>query len=312
MPIRFACPHCHQKLTVSSRKAGSAADCPRCKRQLAIPDPPPGPAVAEEPEARSRESGVGSQESGIPGQDEVAADLEPAFGHWPLFTGHSPSTSSGSQGFEGLELVYDTSEEPRKPEASPMHRDLIAVPRYVLYLQGGLIAVVALAAFAIGLLAGGTLSPSAAPAAPQACLISGSVTYASGTRNLPDEGAVVAIVPQSAERPDEKATIEGLRPGDPTPDAAHSGVAVLRGLGGGYARADAAGQFELRVPDRGTYLVLVVSREKRARSADEIQTADLLQLGPYFKNAADLLAGHRYQLTMEPIRGDRHLHVAFE
>jgi hypothetical protein len=312
MPIRFTCPHCHQKLTVSSRKVGSAADCPRCKRQLTIPDPPPGPKVVEKSGVASGESTIKSQGSEASGPEPLARSSEPITDHWTLDTGRSPSSSSDPQGFEGLELVYDNCDEPREPQGSSMHGDLIAVPRYVLYLQGGLIAVVALTAFAIGLLAGGTLSPSAAPPAPQACVISGSVTYAAGTRNLPDEGAVVAIVPQAAERPDEKAPIEGLRPGDPTPDAAHPGVAVLRGLGGGYARADAAGQFELRVPDRGTYLVLVVSREKRARSADEMETTDLLRLGPYFKNAADLLAGHRYQLTLEPIRGDRHLNVAFE
>src|SRR5205823_15025932 len=45
MPIRFACPHCHQKLSVGARKAGMTADCPRCKRVLTVPPAPPEPPI---------------------------------------------------------------------------------------------------------------------------------------------------------------------------------------------------------------------------------------------------------------------------
>lgn len=217
------------------------------------------------------------------------------------------------RGFEGLELVYDNVDARPSVPAPPVAADLIAIPRYAIYIQGGLLAVVAFFAFIIGLLAGGTLlSGPARPAAPQACLITGSITYASGPRQLPDEGAVIAVIPQTANRPDEKAPIAGLRPGDPTPDADHRGIAILRELGGGYTRADAGGRFQIRVPDRGRYLVLVISHDKQARSADEINTADILKLGPYFANAADLLGDRRYQLTQESLRGDKQLSIAFQ
>ena len=39
MPIRFSCPHCTQKLSVSTRKAGKTANCPRCKKELTVPAP---------------------------------------------------------------------------------------------------------------------------------------------------------------------------------------------------------------------------------------------------------------------------------
>src|SRR6185369_9352245 len=39
MPIRFSCPHCSQKLSVSTRKAGKTANCPRCKKELTVPAP---------------------------------------------------------------------------------------------------------------------------------------------------------------------------------------------------------------------------------------------------------------------------------
>jgi hypothetical protein len=214
-------------------------------------------------------------------------------------------------GFGGLEIVYDAPRTPQPRPPSPA--DLIAVPRYVIYLQGGLLALVSFISFVIGILAGGTLlSGRAPPSAPQACLISGSITYASGPRQLPDEGAAIAMIPQSASRPAEKAPIEGLRPGDPTPDASHRGIAILRELGGGYARADAGGRFQVQVPKGGRYLVLVISHEKQARSADEVDTADVLKLGPYFVNAADLLGDRRYQLRQETFRGDKQLSVAFQ
>jgi hypothetical protein len=129
---------------------------------------------------------------------------------------------------------------------------------------------------------------------------------------LPDEGAAIAVIPQTQDRPAEKAPIEGLRPGDPTPDAGHRGIAILRELGGGYARADAGGRFQVRLPSRGRYLVLIISHEKPVRSADEIDTADVLKLGPYFVNAADLLGDRRYQLRQETFRGDKQLSVSFQ
>lgn len=360
MPIRFACPHCRQKLTVSVRKAGNQADCPRCKQNLTIPTPPPQPAVErKEPALAAAVAGAtaAQTEVDVPPQPQPAVtdDHQAAEGAATSPTGvpeaieqpdaQGPGVFGGQHvcqmdtpvlpktpdplltaaqtesayftpdegGFEGLELIYDTDAERDEPAAPPVHGDLVAVPRYVIYIQGGLIAVVALAAFAIGLLAGGTMLPqNNGPRAPQAAVIRGTVTYSTAGRSLPDEGAVAVVIPEGAERPDEKAPIAGLRPTDSVPATSHRGLAILRDLGGGYARADAAGQFMIELPDRGRYLVLVISREKRSRSAGEISTADILKLGPYLDNAADLLADRRYQLTAETIRGERRIEVAFE
>jgi hypothetical protein len=213
-----------------------------------------------------------------------------------------------------MELVNDTTESQTTSQpAFAEHTEWVAIPRYVLYLQGGLLGIVALVAFAIGMLAGGAiLTQPPAPAAAQACVIRGSVTYASGPRQLPDEGAVIAILPQSQTKPDEKAPVAGLRPDDPTPGDTNRGIAILREIGGAYARTDANGRFELQVPDRGRYLVLVVSNRSLLRSVEQIQTGDILKIGPYFDNAADLLGNHRYQLTPESFQGDRDFPVVFD
>lgn len=332
MPIRFACPHCHQKLSVSSRKAGTSADCPRCKRKLSIPTPPPEPArpaparpqVAAQPPVSKPAIFIGPETTPAekfqpPAAEQFVAAAVPATETAVAVAelppqAEDPIWTPDPAGYEGMELVYDTTESTAISQpAFAEHTELVAIPRYVLYLQGGLLAVVALVAFTIGLLAGGAiLTQPPTTAAAQACVIQGSVTYASGPRNLPDEGAVIAIIPQTQSKPDEKAPVAGLRPDDPTPGDTHRGIAILQSLGGGYTRADANGRFQVQLPDRGRYLVLVVSSRSQVRSIEEIQTGDILKLGPFFDNAADLLGNHRYQLTQESFRGDRDFDVAFE
>ncbi len=311
MPIRFACPHCRQKLSVSSRKAGRTADCPRCRAAIQIPQPAEG--IAE------RELAPAVSAAPVPAAVAATEFVVPAEAEPP------PAQSLGEQQSldeqyaapplerDELELVYDTSDDAAEYAAADEPPDLISVPRWILYLQGGLLAVVALASFTIGLLAGSTFSSGqTGPREPQACLIEGTINYAAGNRNLADEGAVVAVIPQNQQRPDEKAPAIGLRPEDTTLGEHNRGVAILRELGGGYSRTDQRGRFQVRVPDRGKYLVLVISRSRQMASLDEISTADLLKLGPYFDNAADLLGKQRYQLTQEVVRGDRRLNVVFE
>ena len=173
--------------------------------------------------------------------------------------------------------------------------------------------MVALVSFALGLIAGGAFSGgSASPSEPRACTLEGTINYAAGNRHLPDPGAVVAVIPDGAARPQRKAPVSGLRPDDATPDENHHGIAILRELGGGYTRTDDRGRFQLRVPDRGKYLVLVVSNNRQVQDLEDISTADLVKLGPFFDNAAGLLGRHQYRLTSEIVRNDRQLNVVFE
>jgi len=298
MPVRFACPHCRQKLSVSSRKAGREAHCPRCQRLLTIPAVEADRIAPQEPE--SKHDPLTSSEQAASSAEFVIAP--PA--------ADEPQLAFG--GAEEFELVFDTTDDAAVNAPEDAHPDWIAVPRLVLYLQGGLLAVVALVSFALGLIAGGAFSGGAAPSAPRACTLEGTINYASGNRNLPDPGAVIAIIPESGQRPQRKAPVSGLRPDDATPDANHHGIAILREIGGGYARTDDRGRFQVRVPDRGKYLVLVISSAREVRDLGDISTADLLKLGPFFDNAAGLLGRQQYRLTSELVRSDRQLNVLFE
>ena len=131
MPIRFTCPHCRQKLSVARRKAGSTAECPRCKRSLTIPQPPAEtvhPKQAPLLDAASTSS-------------NAPADATPP----PI--GEAAIFSPDADEFAGLELVYDTAPTVATPSPPPAVADVIVIPRYIVYLQGGLLAVVALIAF---------------------------------------------------------------------------------------------------------------------------------------------------------------------
>ncbi len=318
MPIRFACPHCRQKLSVSTRKAGQTADCPRCAAQLTIPALPT--SAAREPAERDDISGEPA--ASAPAATQLAAGEVPSFDPPTAPSSVPPPTvaadwnyapDSEDSTYDGIEIVYDATDD-REPGAplAPAD-DTIVVPRSIVYLQGGLLAVVAIVSLVIGMLAGGALSGGAGTTgAPQACVIEGTINYSAGNRNLPDQGAVVAIVPQRGVRPDERAPIDGLRPADGAPGPNHRGLAILRELGGAYARTDGQGRFSVRVPDRGKYLVLAISQSRQLQSLDELSTSDIVKLSPYFTNVADLVGKQRYQLTQMTVRGDERLSVLFE
>jgi hypothetical protein len=267
-------------------------------------------ASVERDNAKKHASPVLAEHSA--GDDRGSHAPDDAEGRWDSerlgdLEGHGDSEGHGT-----FEVVLDSSGDEPAGAGANAHPDLIAVPRLVLYLQGGLLAVVAVVSFALGLIAGGALSGGAAPVGPRTVTVEGTIHYASGTRHVPDPGAVVAVIPESGVRPQRKAPVSGLRPDDTTPDENHHGIAILRELGGGYTRTDDRGRFQVQLPDRGKYLVLVVSGARELGDLDDISTADLVKLGPFFDNAAGLLGRHQYRLTSEIVRSDRQLNVVFE
>jgi hypothetical protein len=298
MPIRFACPHCSQKLSVSTRRAGASVDCPRCRRELTIPTPEKLPAAGEPRKspaaAAATQAGAASEgESAEPDERDVFAQF--------VFDDD-----------DEMELVYDTSEPAAASPAAAatVDYDRISVPRRVLYLQGGLLGVVGLVCFTIGLIAGSGFFSAPQPAASKPCIVSGAVTYTAAGRLTPDEGAVVVALPQSRE-PEERASISGLRPSDPPPAGMQRGIEIIRTIGGAYTRADANGRYQLRLPTQGKYFLLVISRGAEAASLDHIQTEHLLKLGRFFDMPADLLGKQKYQWTAASLHGDMKLNAEF-
>lgn len=289
MPIRFACEHCGARLSVSSRKAGSQAKCPKCDEAITVPAPDDGE------EASKTDQDIEQQE---PSPDQEA-DEDP-FAQFAVYDDES-------------ELIYATDDEDFAPYAEdvPVDPTKVAVPRRVLYIQGVLLGAVAVACFALGVVVGLSSSGGGSGAdGPQPCLLKGTIALGNGADNTrPDEGAVAIVVPQGVH-PEQKAEIEGLRPQDPPPDEDHPSLRAIQSIGGDYARADVDGAFQLRVPDTGEYYLLVISANRVASGDDQPKNV-LAQIGRFFALAPDLFGGNDYRWQQETVRRDRELNVVF-
>lgn len=285
MSIRFRCQSCGQKLRVGDDKAGQRAKCPRCKSTLTVP---PASVEPEEP-------------SPPPSAAETAPhQVDPDAPKIPDVAGYE----------ENVEWVYE-SDSP-SPAESVVDYDKVAVPRRVLYVQGILLGVVALVAFILGLLMRSNSSEQVMEGTPRSCLLSGNVTYSTIGGVRPDAGSVLILLPLDRHPvPDNKAPVEGLRPGDPEPLAENASLRLIRGLGGDYTRADANGAFEVRVPGAGIYYVLVISSHAPRSPQDELEKIDVAQVGRYFDNPIDLLADRKYRWSQLTVRRDRSLDVQF-
>ena len=282
MPIEFACLHCQQKLSVTSRKVGSRAKCPKCNGIITVPTAEEGAAMLEMRRAARQE------EPDDPLSEFVVYDDE-------------------------LELDYDTGGLSKSAgEELPVDRTKVAVPRNILYMQGVLLGVVAWVAFALGMILGGCFQqPAASPAEHQPATLTGKLTYTTiDDQPAPDVGSVVLVLPVD-KKPDEKVAIDGLRPDEPPPCKNHLAVAAIQSLGGEYARADTNGEFEVNLARSGRYYVLLVSGNAKCKRNELPKRTDLVQMGRYLLLASELIGQNKYRWTREGIRGSTPLKFEF-
>lgn len=276
MPLRFACPQCRQRLSVPLEKAHQDVKCPRCRQVVRVPAESTG--------------GVPAPSFGPAGQPPV------------------PSLIAAAEAVDDSVPAVNVSEP---DTASPSDWQMVSVPRRVVYMQGFLLGIVALVFFVFGMIVGsGSRSESGLPRS-QPCTISGTVRYEDGARQArPDESSIVIIVPL-ASRPDQKAAAEGLRLQDSTPGETHPSMAVIRSLGGDYARVDRHGKYRLRVTTPGRYYLLIVSHHARRESGQQPQANDLAQIGRYFVPATSLLEDQQYTWKEMRIRDDTSFDYTF-
>jgi len=298
MPIKFACERCGARLSVSSRKAGTRAKCPKCEQSLTVPSPPRKEAGEATEEAAPADAATEPVESTTPApqaQDNPLAEFLVYDSEAELVYAVDDEESSSLAGFQ-----------------ASLDPDKVAVPRSILYVQGVLLGLVALMSLIVGILIGRGLAPQAKmeDSVPQPCLISGMVAIENATGDTtPDDGAAVIVMPRDL-RPEQKVEMLGLRPQDPPPDEDHAGLRTIRGLGGDYARTDPEGRFQLRVPDRGHYFVLVISAHV-GQSDQEQSKAVLAQIGRFFRLTPEMFEEHAIRWQEEHVQRDRQLNVVF-
>lgn len=362
--IRFSCPYCRQKLLVGPRRAGKEVACPKCQRQIRVPDQPvdePGPDESSDTRTTTATQSAATSAAPVDGMaaDLALADLgfggpaSPVPAHEPAPPPPAPVAQVAPEPPETVSPTIAAPEpqapipEPRAPEpelqtpdpnsfaAAPSFPEYsvvdetewvyedesqpqeridpakIAVSRRILYAQGALLGAVAIICFVLGMLFGRTLTPAVqVAAAPTPCRLHGKIEYtAGGLASSPDAGSIVIIVPELA-KPDPRVRqqLEGLATATSDMDPA---VAVLRELGGDFAVAQDSGQFQLRLPDRGAYYLLVMSANVPRPAAEAYDRSDLAQIGSFFGPATRLVGDRRYQWSLKQVGGDQELNVLF-
>ena len=293
MPIKFSCPHCSRRLSVSSKRANTAVVCPKCEQTLTVPATSKGTSTQREGKRKKEK-----KDSAPP----VASQNNP-FAEFEVFD--LPPTESDKASHE--QRVSRT----RQIENQAVNPSTLAVPRHVLYLQGGLLLALAVVAFSLGLLVGGQggLRNDRGAAGLQPVAVSGKVTYLSdaGLTNN-DNGCAVILLPRETY-PSAKIAVEGLAPGDGEPTLSPHGIAEIERIGGGHDWTDGKGEFQMKLPSGGRFFLLVISSNKD-RSRD-IDTNELAEIGTYFDSTKELLGDREYRWTKEVIRDDRTMPVKF-
>jgi hypothetical protein len=298
MSIRFACNKCGQRLSVGSHKAGKTASCPKCGATIVVPTPPPEPPT---PESETPE--IIPEPPPLENPDVViSGDPEPSFD----FTRNH------------IEVVYERKSAGapragrRRIDDEPVDLDRVALPRYVIFTQGIMLAVVGIMCFLLGMAVGGAVTEKAgtAPGGGVPIAVSGTVAIGSGGSRAPDAGALVIFLPAN-EKPDEKGTLEGIRPGD-DPAKGVKFRDYLRVLGGGLAYCDQKGQFSVQLPDRGRYYLLAISSNPSGSPNKAASPQEVAQMVRFFDISGDPLEGYRYQWRLENLRGSQRVNVNFD
>ena len=144
MPITFPCPHCSHSIKASSKHANRRVSCPKCQEKLTVParrvttqqspttEPPPKEPSATRTHPRSATTKP-ADESNNESQFDASKIVD--------FEAQSESLS-------------DASHATRKPLPIRIDPNACSIPRSVIFLQGGLLAVLAILAFGLGLLVG--------------------------------------------------------------------------------------------------------------------------------------------------------------
>lgn len=263
-------------------KAGTSAKCPKCAQQIVVPKP--GPDTPH-----------------ISGGASFPPPPPPA-GNKP------PGTIEQYLVYDDdTEIVYDTETSAATVVAAA---DSVTVPRWVLYAQGGMLAVVAIFSFAMGILAGGG-SRGPVEETNRTYKLYGNVSFLLADRKTGDDGALILALPQN-EHPDEKAPGGDFMPADIAAPLQGRGPEIVRLLGGSVTRANKDGNFEMQLPKKGPYFVLIVSSFHKRKGNQNVSIKEAGEMGRFLEGPIDMIGQKSYQWRKENVRSDLRISAFFE
>jgi hypothetical protein len=223
----------------------------------------------------------------------------------PSLIGETPT--SHAVAMSGPPALASNAASATMASAHSATSDMLLISRRTLYFQGVLFVIVAASAFSAGFFIGrgpapmGTNAPNAA-GNNEPVVLQGTVIFARSTGDmLPDDGAVIAALPEGAVL-DEPIAATGLRPQDPhNPDA--DGIQAIIRLGGDMVRADATGKFQLVVRKPGPYHLLIISNQSKRPRGRTLDAAQLKEMTHYFAAPADLIGANQYHWSLQHLAG---------
>ncbi len=275
MPIRFLCPHCQAKLTVSRRYGGRRGRCPSCSAKVQVPE-----INIEDADLSADDPGSQSDSDRTPIRN-VSSQSEES------------STNAGRRFVESSQ--NPASEISRSKSAARRARELrerVGVARWVIYLQGALLGIVATSFFVFGMAVGShTQVSKSVNARPGKCTVTGTVYFDDGNYRQSDLGAVVILLPVN-HKPQQRPSTEPLRPDSFVP-LDNSSIEEIRQFGGEVVRVNVDGSFQTVLDGLQSYWVLTISKNKRADSS-EIKKQTRAEIGAYFFPIEDLLGDRAF------------------
>ncbi|MEM7454689.1 MAG: hypothetical protein AAF456_10095, partial [Planctomycetota bacterium] len=160
--------------------------------------------------------------------------------------------------------------------------------RWVVYFQGALLGVVATVFFLFGMIVGHFTAGSQSASERLETTVSGRITFERGAIRLPDQDAVVMLLPAN-QRPDERSKALSIHP-DSFEPLDNVGIDRVHELGGAIVRADEQGRFRVVVDGPQKFNVLVVSKNA-LREDDEGLTRDqMAAVANYFFPVEDAVS----------------------
>ena len=317
MPIRFQCPKCSVRLSVVSRKGGHTSPCPNCRQVITIPlearteAPPPlpanrseskatvitiGPAVSVAASAHLVDSTRGpaaitpikeTRPAVSKTIDENAPTVAPLMGERVRKDDSVEGSAYRATDAQGKELAAEIARLADREK-------FISFPRWLVYFQAGLLGVVAATFFLLGLMIRQNPSDGVSrTTAMYNCQLTGQVLVNVDGKKVPDEGAVVFVLPVNSHL--SELDLQPIRPDQFEPTNNFS-ISAIEAIGGRVVRINQNGEFDLSLRGPRAYFVLVVSRLASRPDDIKIPKSTSGELKDYFF-LGDLVGNKKYFKT---------------
>ncbi len=199
-----------------------------------------------------------------------------------------------------------TQPVPSDPRGERSGRQHIAVPRWIVYFQAGLIAVVAATFFIFGMMVGNLTSTGPTKATGQQNFrLTGSVLVKQGRQQKADTGSVVIALP-AQQKPAERLDPEYLKPNRFEP-VNNRAIDKIRDRGGDVVRVNQDGNFELQLRGPAEFFILVISNAKSSQGKFAMEKSQRAEIGRYFLPYEPLLKEHEFDWQRIDVKSNREI-----